>query len=349
MLVSKLLIGGFAYALIMTAVASEAAQQLTVEEMIVESPDPGIQIFVRNKRPTNMTSFTPEQTVVFVHGATNPASTGFDLKFDGLSWMDYIAASGYDVYLLDLRGYGRSTRPREMDGDPKTNAPLVRGEEALRDISSVVDFVLRRRNIPRVNLIGHSWGTTLMASYATRNPEKVERLVLYAPQWLRTMSSPVMAQAGSGPLGAYRLVTVEQTRARRLTGVPQDKQAGLFPTGWFEAWADATWATDPKAAAHNPPAMRAPNGPLQDTREYWSAGRPYYNPAEITAPTLLVVGEWDNDTPPVMAQSLFPLLVSSPGKRLVVLGEGTHVIYMEKNRLELYRAVQTFLDQPGRS
>ena len=218
---------------------------------------------------------------MFVHGATNPASTGFDLKFDGLSWMDYIAASGYDVYLLDLRGYGRSTRPREMDGDPKTNAPLVRGEEALRDISSVVDFVLRRRNIPRVNLIGHSWGTTLMASYATRNPDKVERLVLYAPQWLRTMSSPVMAQAGSGPLGAYRLVTVEQTRARRLTGVPQDKQAGLFPTGWFEAWADATWATDPKAAAHNPPAMRAPNGPLQDTREYWSAGRP--QSAEITA------------------------------------------------------------------
>ena len=40
--------------------------------------------------------------------------TAFDLKLDGQSWMDYIAARGYDVYLLDVRGYGKSTRPREM-------------------------------------------------------------------------------------------------------------------------------------------------------------------------------------------------------------------------------------------
>ena len=55
--------------------------------------------------------------MVYVHGATYPASTAFDLKLDGLSWMEYIAARGYDVYLLDLRGYGKSTRPKEMAED----------------------------------------------------------------------------------------------------------------------------------------------------------------------------------------------------------------------------------------
>ena len=50
-----------------------------------------------------------------------------------------------------------------------------------------------------------------------------------------------------------------------------------------------------------------------------------------------------------MAQTLFPLLVNSPGKRYVMLAEGTHTIIMEKNRLELFEAVQAFLDEGSRS
>ena len=150
---------------------------------MVPSSDAGIEIYVRNKRPADMASFRPERTVLYVHGATYPSSTAFDLQLDGMSWMDYIAARGHDVYLLDLRGYGKSTRPMEMSDKPEANAPLVRGETAVKDISSVVDFILKRRNIPRVNLLGWSWGTTLMATYTTQNAAKVERLVLYAPAW----------------------------------------------------------------------------------------------------------------------------------------------------------------------
>jgi alpha-beta hydrolase superfamily lysophospholipase len=40
-----------------------------------------------------------------------------------------------------------------------------------------------------------------------------------------------------------------------------------------------------------------------------------------------------------------PLLVNSPGKRLVELAEGTHNVMVETNRLELFEAVQTFLDE----
>jgi hypothetical protein len=53
--------------------------------------------------------------------------------------------------------------------------------------------------------------------------------------------------------------------------------------------------------------------------------------------------------PPYMAQTLFPLLVNSPGKRYVMLAEGTHTIIMEKNRLELFKTVQSFLDDGGGS
>jgi pimeloyl-ACP methyl ester carboxylesterase len=312
---------------------------------MVPSSDAGIEIYVRNKRPADMTSFRPERIVLYVHGATYPASTAFDLKLDGLSWMEYIAMRGYDVYLLDLRGYGKSTRLKEMAEPPASNPPIVRGDTAVKDIGTVVDFILARRGIPRLNLIGWSWGSTTMATYTTQNPSKVERLVLYAPGWIR--QTPSLVQPGSGPLGAYRTVTREQALARWMTGVPDDKKSSLIPAGWFDAWADATWATDPDAAKSNPPSLRAPNGVIQDGNEYWSAGKAYYDPSKITVPTLLVQAEWDRDLPPYMAQTLFPLLVNSPGKRYVQLAEGTHTIIMEKNRMDLFRVVQSFLDEAG--
>jgi pimeloyl-ACP methyl ester carboxylesterase len=340
-------------ALLIAAAASFAtaafaqSPNVVMEEMMVPAADPGIEIYVRNKRPADLTAFRPERTVLFVHGATYPAHTSFDLKLDGLSWMDYIAARGYDVYLLDLRGYGKSTRPKEMDEKPEANPPLVRGDTAVNDIGAVVDFILKRRNIPRLDLIGWSWGTTLMATYTTRNAGKVERLVLYAPSWIRT--TPSLVVVPPGPTSAYRMVRREQAPERWMTGVPEDKKATLIPAGWFEAWADATFASDPVGAKMNPPVLRAPNGVIQDGLEYFGAGKPYYDPAKITVPTLLIHAEWDRDTPAYMAQTLFPLLVNAPGKRYVQLAEGTHTIVMEKNRMKLFEAVQAFLDESGRS
>src|SRR5712675_2849109 len=133
--------------LILATVAAIAATQVqaqtpkvVMEEMMVPAGDSGIEIYVRNKRPASLTAFRPERTVLYVHGATYPASTSFDLPLDGLSWMDYLAARGYDVYLLDVRGYGRSTRPPEMADKPDAHGPIVRGDTAVRDIGAVVDF-----------------------------------------------------------------------------------------------------------------------------------------------------------------------------------------------------------------
>ena len=65
-------------------------------------------------------------------------------------------------------------------------------------------------------------------------------------------------------------------------------------------------------------------------------------------PTLLILAEWDADTPPYMAQTLFPLLVNAAPKRLVIIGEGTHSIINEKNRLQLFGEVQMFLEDARR-
>jgi pimeloyl-ACP methyl ester carboxylesterase len=316
--------------------------QLITEDMMVPS-EPGIDIYVRNKRPSNLAAYTPQRTLLFVHGSTYPAHTGFDLPLGGQSWMEAIASRGYDTYCLDVRGYGRSTRPAAMAESAQNNPPVARTPDAVKDITAVLNMILKRRNIPKLNLLGWSWGCTLMATTAIQNPDKVARLMLYAPGWLRT--TPSLLAAGPGPLGAYRTVTREQAKTRWLNGVPEDKKAALIPAGWFEQWADANWATDPVGAKGNPPFIRAPNGTVQDTQEYWSSGKTMYDPAKITMPALIAIGEWDRDTPPYMAQALFPLMTNSPGKRLVMLAEGTHHMMLENNRKALFRAVQAFLDE----
>jgi pimeloyl-ACP methyl ester carboxylesterase len=339
MTMRALLLG--ALAALAAGAALAQAPNLVTNEMTVQSTDPRIRLYVRNKRPADMKTFRANRTVLFIHGGIYPAETSFDLKLSGVSWMDYIAARGFDVYFVELRGYGRSGRPREMLENPSAHPPLVRGAAALDDIAVAVETILARRKIARLSLIGHDWGGTLAATYAAQNPGKVERLVLYAPQWI--LRAP--ADMRSGALGAYRLVTREEVREQRAIGVPEAKKFEILPSGWFDFFADATWATDPLGAQSGQPVMRVPNGALQDLAEYWSAGKPYYDPARITAPTLLTVAEWDRDTPPYMAQTLLALLVKSPARRIVILPEGTHDIFMERGRNALLQAVQVFLEE----
>jgi len=316
--------------------------KLVMEEFMVPAADPGITLYVRNKHPEGMNRFRGDKIVLFVHGATYPAETAFDLKLNGLSWMDYIAQHGYDVYLVDVRGYGRSTRPPEMDQPAQQNRPIVRTDTAVKDVSSAADFIRKRRSVDKINVMGWSWGTTIMGWYTSRNNDKVNKLVLYAPGWLR--NAPSLTDKG-GTLGAYRTVTKADARARWLTGVPEDKKATLIPAGWFEAWADATFATDPVGARQSPPVLRAPNGVVADSREHWSAGKPLYDPAGIRVPTFLAHAEWDQDTPSYMLYAYFEKLTNAPYKRYVQIGEGTHTVMMERNRMQLFQAVQQFLDE----
>lgn len=336
----RILMAAAAIALWSSTMAQAQGVKVVGEDIMVTHGD--AQIFVRNRRPEGVTAFKNDRIVIMMHGATYP-STAFDLPVAGKSWMDYIAERGFDVYALDLPGYGRSTRPAIMEVPADQNAPFMGTADAMKAMGAVVDHVLKRRSATSVNLVGWSWGTNITAAYAAENTAKVNRLALYAPVWLRTTPSLVQVQ---GKVGAYRTVSRDAALGRWLTGVPDDKKATLIPAGWFDMWADATFATDPKGEGKT---LRAPNGVVQDGLDYWGATPPkqFYAPEKITAPVLLVLGEWDRDTPPYMAQALYPLLTSAAWKRHVVLSEGTHTILLERNRMLLLRTVQQFLEEPA--
>src|SRR5439155_11954932 len=123
------------------------APKRETENYRIPAADAGIELFIRNKHPAGVTSFPGEKILLFVHGATYPAETAFDLPLNGLSMMDYIARRGWDVYLVDVRGYGKSTRPPEMDKPARESAPIVRTETAVKDVGAAVDFIRKRRGV----------------------------------------------------------------------------------------------------------------------------------------------------------------------------------------------------------
>jgi pimeloyl-ACP methyl ester carboxylesterase len=317
-------------------------EPILMESFRVPTHDPDITLYVRNKRAAGMRAFPAEKILLYVHGATYPASTSFDLPLNGLSMMDDLARQGYDVYLVDLPGYGFSDRPAQMRQPAGDNPPFMRTPDAARSVGQAVDAILKRRGVDKLNLMGWSWGTSTMGLYTTQNNEKVNRLVLYAPQWL-AKAPPNLGN--TGPLGAYRSVSRDSARERWLKGVPEDKKAGLIPPGWFEQWAEATWLTDAAGAAQTPPVLRAPNGIIADSLEFWQAGKPLYDPGLIRVPTLVIHAEWDADLPSYQAQEYFTKLTAAPYKRFIELGEGTHTVMMEKNRMQFFREVSAFLNE----
>jgi pimeloyl-ACP methyl ester carboxylesterase len=313
--------------------------RIVTETLMIPARDPGITLHVRNKHLDGLSQFAADRIVLFVHGATYPSETGFDIPLGGVSWMDYVAARGFDVYVVDVRGYGRSTRPPAMGQPAPENPPFARTPDAVNDVGAAVDFILARRGVTKINLVGWSWGTAIMAGYTAKNNEKVNRLALYATLWTLKSAGPI-----SGA-GAYRSVQKDPARQRGIRGIPPDRVQEISPDAWFDQWWAANLATDPDGARQTPPVVRAPNGVIDDIAKYWAQGKPTWDPAEIRVPVLMVIAEWDQDTPLYMSYEVFPQLKNAPLKRLVVLGEGTHAIALEKNRGVLFQQVQTFLEE----
>jgi pimeloyl-ACP methyl ester carboxylesterase len=335
----------FAASALALCVLARAAQPsapgpaVVTEDLTIPALDAGIKLHVRNKRPAGATKFSAQRIVLFVHGATFPSTAGFDFPLEGGSWLEQVAVRGFDVYALDIRGYGGSTRPPAMAQLPEDNPPFASGAEALRDVAAAVDFIRERRAVARINIVGWSWGTTTTAGFAALHPDKVERLVLFGPVWLGVTAPPFK--------GAYRTNTRESARAFTSAGVPKDRVEEIWPVAEFDRWWTAALATDPDGARAKTPVMRAPNGALSDFAEFWARGTPTYDPARITAPTLLVVGEWDVVTPPQMALGLFKELRNARPRRVMILSEGTHFISLERNHMSLFREVQGFLEEPS--
>lgn len=304
-------------------------------DTLIPSRALGVNLFLRNKHRKDC---VPQPSVLLVHGATYPSVSLFDVDVGGLSVMDMLARQNLDVWALDIRGYGGSTRPPEMAQDPSEAATsLVPATEAADDVAVAIDHIRALRSTDRVVLIGMSWGGSVAGTYASQHVEAISRLILIAPLWLS--SSPLRIDAGA-PITTHRVVDVNGYKAGWLTPVPEERRDTLLPRGWFERWSEISDATDSEAPKGK---LRAPSGAIADVRYHWRAGKPLYDPTAITAPVLILRGEWDVDVTRDMAGDLFDRLDQAERKTWIEIGSATHMLLMEPARETAIDAITAFI------
>ena len=130
-----------AIALAFTHIAQAQDVRIAKADAQIDGLDPGIKLFVRDKMAEGNTSFTDQNIVLFLHGATAPSTCDFDLSYKDYSWADWMVKRGYVVYLGDYRNYGFSTREPAMDEPAGKNQPVTRSYLALRDITVMVNHI----------------------------------------------------------------------------------------------------------------------------------------------------------------------------------------------------------------
>ena len=340
--------------LVFATVSTGSAEEVKIaqEDYMIDGVDPGMRLSVREKYAEGMTNFRSDNVVVFVHGATYPCIPDFDLSVAGYSWMNYMAKRGFDAVCFDIRGYGASTRPKALDEPAAENKPVVRASVVIRDIDAVVDHIRQKRGVDKVSIIGWSWGAMSAPLYATIHPEKVHRLVLYAPMY-GYKKHPVFGH-GSGledpdrpgqfkpTIGAYRLRDDEGTTGRwDKQIVPKTREEWRDPAV-LKAYLKENLDSDPTSYDRTPPSHRAPNGVLIDA--YMGAtGRPLYDASNLVMPTLIIKGDSDPWAQEPDVINLFHQITRAPMKRLIIIGGASHFITLERKHLELWEETYTFL------
>lgn len=244
---------------------------------------------------------------------------------------DHFSASR-PVIVWDYRGHGQSEFPRDLDG--------LTMEACADDLRRVLDAFGHERGV----LLGHSMGCQVIYTFAHHHPERAAMLV----PMLGTYGRPVhtffnmeVASLASFVVGHRVGVTMPDALARvkrRLIDSPRGRRVVsaiarlgriVHPTAMKQADLDAYLD---HMAEQSPLVFFR----MAEKMAAHSAG-PFLE--QITAPTLIVAGEWDLFTPLSLSEEIADRL---PNSRLLVLREGSHAALVEQPDL-IHRELERFL------
>jgi pimeloyl-ACP methyl ester carboxylesterase len=263
-------------------------------------------------------------TILFVHGSSMASQPTFDLQVPGRpdsSAMDWFAKRGFDTWCLDMEGYGRSDKTRDINFD------IANGAD---DLAAASDYIIDKTGAGPLLVYGISSGALRAALFAERHPERVKRLALDAFVWTGE-GSPTLAER-------RRKLAEFQTRNRR----PIDKafvysifnrdHPGTAEDKVIEAFADAILALDDSV----------PTGTYVDM----CSRLPVVDPARIAVPTIVMRGQWDGIASFEDLVHFFERL-PNPDKQLVVMPGISHASFQQKNYLIVYHILWSFFSKPA--
>lgn len=240
--------------------------------------------------------------LLFVHGYTD--SSEF--------WkpqVDFFARN-YDAFAVDLVGHGKSDSRKDGYSIPNLCDDIYR--------------FLRKMNIARTILLGHSMGGMIVQQFCVAHPDAVQALILCST----AASGRALKDAG----GFDCIATLEEINKDGFERSVKNSVSYLFASTTSTEILNFTLSeelkTDVDAAVGCLKGMWGWN--IQDQL------------SQIRVPTMIVVGEEDRATPPACSLSLKNSIVSS---RIRTISNCGHMISVEKPQ-ELNLIVKEFLDSP---
>ena len=248
----------------------------------------------------------------------------FDLVVPGRpdsSVMDWFARRGFVCWCVDMEGYGRSDKKRDINCDISNGAD---------DLAAATDYIAQARGIKSFATYGISSGALRAAMFTQRHPERVSRLALDAFVW-----------TGEGaPTLVQRRKKLPEFLASKRRPIDRAFVQSIFTRDHpdcveqrvVEAFADAILALDDSM----------PNGTYIDM----CSKLPVVDPALITVPTIVLRGQFDGIAGFDDLIEFFKRL-PNPDKQFSVLAGISHASFQQKNYLMVYHILLAYFTQPA--
>ncbi len=262
-------------------------------------------------------------TVLFVHGSSMASQPTFDLQVPGRpfsSAMDWFAAQGFDTWCVDMEGYGRSDKNRDITCD------IANGAD---DLAAASAYIQSLRNNDGFLVYGISSGALRAAMFAEAHPERVSRLALDAFVWTGE-GSPTLEQRRK------KLPQFLDSKRRPIDrdfvySIFNRDHPGTAAEDVIEAFAEAITALDDSM----------PNGTYIDM----CSRLPLVDPKKILCPTMVLRGEYDGIA---SFDDLIKFYTALPNndKQFSVMAGISHASFQQKNYQLVYYLLGNFFSQP---
>ena len=309
-----------------------------------------VGLFLRERAlPATLARKSP-RVVIMVHGGFAPSLVAYDLQYKDYSFMAALAREGFDVFALSHTGYAPSPRPLMDDpcnvdkefqpaliphvlpvgSLPRYPYKLVSSRTEWDELETVVDYIRKLRNVERVSFVGWSTGTPRSGGFAALHPQLVDKLVMFgpAPYFARDTPPAQMPEPGAPMILQSREFLLHNRWQDHVKCDGQLEDPAVCDVVWRELMAmdalGATWGRNGEGI------MRAPNRMNFGWRD---------NLAQIKAPTLMLIGEYDKYNQRIEAwQGL-----KTSDRMLIKVPCASHFMQFERGRHLLYRATIAWL------
>lgn len=241
-----------------------------------------------------------QKSILLIHGVTY-SSHEFDIDYEDYSLVRRLVREGYDVWRLDIAGFGQS--------ESVTDGFLPDSDYAAEDINAAVEKIAAETGLDKIDVLGWSWGTVTVSRFAAAHPDHVNKIVLYAP-----ILCGIGEYEVTEPFHHNTWEHAADDFQRNEDGVFDDE---ISDPVIRELFCSGCWHYDRESS---------PNGGRRDICV--DSSEKLIELSAIQVPTLVICG--DND--PYLNYDLVNDCLSSlpEGSELEVIEGGSHMVYVEK-------------------